>query len=270
MYICWININNTTYFFFLFKDSKPVAGIQLASTERSTSSTPSSQESCPAQPPSEALQTGDTTFQLKPANTEACPKQGTVNPSTKDFKAIISTTKEPSTTSLPFMEQPMEVTLYQPSGIDVVRSSFLEIAPKDPNKERNEDIFHMTLAETVKPSPSCTSENIGSTLNSKPKMSFPILSSEEKPFKTVVESLVEMVSSPSHSSSLARGTTLREPAQTQILSTLSDYSSLIPTTPLVPFTPKIGMGKPAITKRKFSPGRPRVKQVWSWAEGGRD
>lgn len=26
-------------------------------------------------------------------------------------------------------------------------------------------------------------------------------------------------------------------------------------------TPKIGMGKPAITKRKFSPGRPRSKQV---------
>ncbi|XP_049337977.1 histone-lysine N-methyltransferase 2C isoform X4 [Astyanax mexicanus] len=38
----------------------------------------------------------------------------------------------------------------------------------------------------------------------------------------------------------------------------------VPSTTFIPFTPKIGMGKPAITKRKFSPGRPRVKQgVWS-------
>lgn len=34
----------------------------------------------------------------------------------------------------------------------------------------------------------------------------------------------------------------------------------MPTT-YIPVTPKIGMGKPAITKRKFSPGRPRSKQV---------
>ncbi|XP_074171171.1 histone-lysine N-methyltransferase 2C isoform X6 [Rhinolophus sinicus] len=37
----------------------------------------------------------------------------------------------------------------------------------------------------------------------------------------------------------------------------------MPTT-YIPVTPKIGMGKPAITKRKFSPGRPRSKQgAWS-------
>ncbi|XP_028831976.1 histone-lysine N-methyltransferase 2C isoform X2 [Denticeps clupeoides] len=36
------------------------------------------------------------------------------------------------------------------------------------------------------------------------------------------------------------------------------------TTTFISVTPKIGMGKPAITKRKFSPGRPRVKQgAWS-------
>ena len=39
----------------------------------------------------------------------------------------------------------------------------------------------------------------------------------------------------------------------------SSVSLLSPT--IVPITLKIGMGKPAITKRKFSPGRPRVKQV---------
>ncbi|XP_069067217.1 histone-lysine N-methyltransferase 2C isoform X4 [Pleurodeles waltl] len=37
----------------------------------------------------------------------------------------------------------------------------------------------------------------------------------------------------------------------------------LPTT-YISFTPKIGMGKPAITKRKFSPGRPRSRQgTWS-------
>ncbi|XP_045077482.1 histone-lysine N-methyltransferase 2C [Coregonus clupeaformis] len=46
----------------------------------------------------------------------------------------------------------------------------------------------------------------------------------------------------------------------------SGYSASVPptTTTFFPLTPKIGMGKPAISKRKFSPGRPRVKQgAWS-------
>ncbi|XP_051738984.1 histone-lysine N-methyltransferase 2C isoform X6 [Ctenopharyngodon idella] len=42
------------------------------------------------------------------------------------------------------------------------------------------------------------------------------------------------------------------------------YSPSVSNTTFFPFTPKIGMGKPAISKRKFSPGRPRVKQgAWS-------
>lgn len=38
-------------------------------------------------------------------------------------------------------------------------------------------------------------------------------------------------------------------------------SSATLSTTYVALTPKIGMGKPAITKRKFSPGRPRSRQV---------
>lgn len=41
----------------------------------------------------------------------------------------------------------------------------------------------------------------------------------------------------------------------------SGYSPSVSNTTFFPLTPKIGMGKPAISKRKFSPGRPRVKQV---------
>lgn len=185
-----------------------------------------------------------------------------VNPSTKDFKAIISTTKEPGTASVPFTDQPMVVALPQPSNMDVVRGSFLETNPKELNSDRREGIFHRNLAETVKPSTS-TSEEMDTTPE-KPSMPFPSLSLEEKPLKTTVERLAEMVSSPSHSSPLARGTSPRELTQTQILTSMSDHSSVMPTTTLIAFTPKIGMGKPAITKRKFSPGRPRVKQVGTW------
>uniref|UniRef100_UPI00398F2E3E histone-lysine N-methyltransferase 2C n=1 Tax=Pristiophorus japonicus TaxID=55135 RepID=UPI00398F2E3E len=41
-------------------------------------------------------------------------------------------------------------------------------------------------------------------------------------------------------------------------------SSGIPASTFVPMVSKIGMGKPAITKRKFSPGRPRMRQgMWA-------
>lgn len=226
--------------------------------------TPSEEsESFPAELSVESQHTQDTTLQIKPAKTEACPVEGTASSSTKDFKAIITTTKETSTASVPFTDQPMEVSLSQPSKMDVVGAPFLETAPKELLKERGEGIFHRNLAETVKPSASGKSEEMYSMPESKPNLSISSLSSEEKPLKTSVERLAEMVSFPSHSSPLGRGTSPREPPQTQILPSLGDHSSVMPTT-LIPLTPKIGMGKPAITKRKFSPGRPRVKQVGTW------
>ncbi|KAJ8010664.1 hypothetical protein DPEC_G00077460, partial [Dallia pectoralis] len=57
------------------------------------------------------------------------------------------------------------------------------------------------------------------------------------------------------------GVQVQNPARSR-----SGYSASVPitTTTFIPLTPKIGMGKPAISKRKFSPGRPRVKQgAWS-------
>ncbi|XP_045906944.1 histone-lysine N-methyltransferase 2C isoform X6 [Micropterus dolomieu] len=243
-------------------ETKPAARAQLTSTESPSTAPSQESESFPVQLSMEALQAQDTTLQIKPAKTEACPEQGMANPSTKDFKAIISTTKEPSTASVPFSDQPMEVSLPQPSSMDVVRASFLETVPKELKKERSELIFHRNLAETVKPSASTTSEEMYTTPESKPDPSLSSLSSDENPLKTCVERLAEMVSSPSHSSPLVRGMSPRELAQ--ILPPLGDHSSVMPTTTLIPLTPKIGMGKPAITKRKFSPGRPRVKQgAWS-------
>lgn len=245
-------------------ETKPAARTQLASTEGPASPTTPSQEleSVSAQLSTEVLQTQDAALQIKPAKTEACSEQGMANPSTKDFKAIISATKEPSTASVPFTDQPMEVSLPQPLSADVARASFLETAPKELIKERREGVFHRNLAETVKPSASTTLEEMDTTPESKPNLSFPGLSLEEKTLKTSVEKLAEMVSSSSHSPPLLpRETSQREPPQNQILPSLGDHNSVMPTTTLIPLTPKIGMGKPAITKRKFSPGRPRVKQV---------
>ncbi|XP_010764649.1 histone-lysine N-methyltransferase 2C-like, partial [Notothenia coriiceps] len=243
------------------QETEPAARTPLTSSESPSSSQTPSQESFPALLSMEALQTQGATLQIKPAKTEACSEEGMADPSTKDFKAIISTTKEPSTASVPFTDQPMVVSLLQPSSMDVVRASFLESAPEELNKERTEGVFHM--AETVEPSASSTPEEMYTTLES--NLSFPGLPSEDKPLKTSVERLVEMVSSPCHSSPLARGTSPRELPHTQIVASMGDHSCVIPTTTtLIPLTPKIGMGKPAITKRKFSPGRPRVKQgAWS-------
>ncbi|XP_069504025.1 histone-lysine N-methyltransferase 2C isoform X7 [Ambystoma mexicanum] len=51
--------------------------------------------------------------------------------------------------------------------------------------------------------------------------------------------------------------------QSQTPPTFSFLNNNLPTTH-ISITPKIGMGKPAITKRKFSPGRPRSRQgTWS-------
>ncbi|KAM8849356.1 histone-lysine N-methyltransferase 2C isoform 1-T1 [Spinachia spinachia] len=243
-------------------ETEPAARVQLTTTENPASSATPSHESFSAQLAVEALQTQDAALQVKPAKTEACPEQGAADPSTKDFKAIILTTKEPSTASVPFTDQPMEVSLPQPSSLDGVRASLLETAPKELNKERTQGGFHRNLAETVTPSGSGTSLEMHVTTESKPNVSCPCLPAEEKPLKTSVERLAEMVSSPCHSSPLGRGTSPRE--LTQILPSLGDHTGVIPTTTLIPLTPKIGMGKPAITKRKFSPGRPRVKQgAWS-------
>ncbi|XP_029971030.1 histone-lysine N-methyltransferase 2C isoform X3 [Salarias fasciatus] len=261
-------------------ETQPAVRAAPGSPESPASSAAPFPEPFPAQPPTEALQTQDATSQIKPADSEAGPQQGTAAPSTKDLMAIISTTKEPSTASVPFTDQPTESPLPQPSSADVVRVSFLETAPAELNQERTEGIFHRNLAETVKPSAAGTSEDMDTTPETQPNLSFSSSSSEEKPLKTSVERLAEMVSSSSSSSTssssssssypspLARALPPRDPPLAQILPSLSSSSSsgssVVPTTTLIPFTPKIGMGKPAITKRKFSPGRPRVKQgAWS-------
>ncbi|XP_028327720.1 histone-lysine N-methyltransferase 2C isoform X3 [Gouania willdenowi] len=145
-------------------------------------------------------------------------------PSTKDLTAIISSTKDLSTASALFTEQPMEGSL-------------------DPSPHLTKDLaIERGLSETFRAEK--TDVPPSSRPSTQPSLALSCFSSSENS----VERLEEMVSSSLMESSL----TLSNP-----------HSSIAPPT-LISFTPKIGMGKPAISKRKFSPGRPRVKQgAWS-------
>lgn len=232
--------------------------------ERSTSSVAPMQEPepVPVEPSLESLRAQDATSVIKPAKTEDCSAEGLVTFSTKDSKAISPTTKEPSTTSVPYTEQPMEVSLSKPLKNNEVGGSFMESVQKEFLKEKGEGILYRNLSESVKPLGTCKLEEKSAVQDIKASLSLSNQSSEETPLKTSVERLAEMISFPCHSP-LGRGATPRELLQTQSRPSLGDHSSAVPTTTLIPLPPKIGMGKPAITKRKFSPGRPRVKQVGS-------
>uniref|UniRef100_A0A8C9VI72 Histone-lysine N-methyltransferase 2C n=1 Tax=Scleropages formosus TaxID=113540 RepID=A0A8C9VI72_SCLFO len=58
-------------------------------------------------------------------------------------------------------------------------------------------------------------------------------------------------------------TSPRELTPNQIPTAAQEHGSSVPSSTFISMTPKIGMGKPAISKRKFSPGRPKAKQVGS-------
>ncbi|KAF0028650.1 hypothetical protein F2P81_019737 [Scophthalmus maximus] len=97
----------------------------------------------------------------------------------------------------------------------------------------------------------------GRTLRSPPCSSRPLddlsLRLRQSPFST--EASPE--TSPSRAPLTPPSPPLRSPPSARESPPLSKAPSIT----VLPLTPKIGMGKPAITKRKFSPGRARVKQA---------
>ncbi|XP_056148692.1 histone-lysine N-methyltransferase 2C [Lampris incognitus] len=206
----------------------------------------------------------DNMLTTKPAKAETCPEKDMVTPSTKDIKAIIST-KEPSTAEIAVADEPMEVAPSKPVDMDEIGAVSRETAPKELCKEKQEGHVHTNLTEAVDSSRSSALKEMETTPESKPNLSLLSPSSDEKPHKVSLDRIAEIAVSPTHFSPLALGNSPREPPQTHTVLSLGDHSSMMPTTTtLIPLTPKIGMGKPAISKRKFSPGRPRVKQgAWS-------
>ncbi|KAM6948736.1 histone-lysine N-methyltransferase 2C [Aplochiton taeniatus] len=250
-------------------ETTPAMVTQLPSTEDPTraGSAKSEEGLEPSQPgllSVEPPQTPEPPGPTQPAETEPQVEEGTVKPSTKDVKAMISPTKEHMTASVTVKDEPMETSPYQPSEAEQVEAVALATAPKSEGSSR-EDHDDSNQAESGEcagvrgPEEMDTSPEVKSHLT--PLHSPP---SEEKPPKASLDRLAEMAASPAHSSQSASGASPKELSQTNPLPPSVDYGSVVPSTTLIPLTPKIGMGKPAITKRKFSPGRPRVKQgAWS-------
>ncbi|CAB1317424.1 unnamed protein product, partial [Coregonus sp. 'balchen'] len=244
---------------------QPAGETQVPSTEspespRLTKQDPEKQP-LPAKVSREPEQPQDITTGLtKPVKTKPSSENRAVKPSTEDIMTPPTTTKEPSTVSVIIKEEPMEVSASDNSGVEQVEGpSSLETAVKA-RRERKGKCMSGVLAGGVLAG-ACALEEMDTTpeTESKPNLSHLSPPIEEKPYKTSMERLAEMAASPTHSSPRTMGPSPREPPH-HTHPTLGEHSSSVPSTTLIPLTPKIGMGKPAISKRKFSPGRPRVKQ----------
>ncbi|XP_055520077.1 histone-lysine N-methyltransferase 2C isoform X6 [Leucoraja erinacea] len=160
--------------------------------------------------------------------------------------------------------EPMEISATEVSnnGLpqeDVLTKELPEIVPVDNvaqrSEERNSQVFLSSNVFEAEETPS----EYTSELNS------PI---ENKAVKGFVETDNNYVNS-SRSSSVSPSSVtvsvgLTPMTNVSCTSAPTTFGSRIPAPAFVPLVPKIGMGKPAITKRKFSPGRPRMRQgIWA-------
>ncbi|MBN3308112.1 KMT2C methyltransferase, partial [Amia calva] len=121
---------------------------------------------------------------------------------------------------------------------------------------------HVDLAPaTVPASEACPPVEMNTTPASERSFSAPSSPAEDKAPKGSPQTPHSTATASSDSAKLAQspfsaGASPKEAPQ--------GHGGGVPSTTFIPVAPKIGMGKPAITKRKFSPGRPRVKQgAWS-------
>uniref|UniRef100_A0A674B1F8 Uncharacterized protein n=1 Tax=Salmo trutta TaxID=8032 RepID=A0A674B1F8_SALTR len=256
-------------------EMQPAAETHVPSTKgpespRLTKQEPEKQP-LPAQVSREPEQPQDIATGLtKPVKTEPSSENRALKPSTEDIMTMTpptTTTKEPSTASVIIKEEPMEVSASDNSGVEQVEGlSSLETAVKARRERKGEPMSEVLAGGALEGA--CALEEVDTTpeTESKPNLSHLSPPIEEKPYKTSMERLAEMAASPTHSSPRTMGPSPREPPL-HAHPAPGEHSSSVPSTTLILLTPKIGMGKPAISKRKFSPGRPRVKQVMHGAGG---
>ncbi|XP_032899967.1 histone-lysine N-methyltransferase 2C isoform X13 [Amblyraja radiata] len=160
--------------------------------------------------------------------------------------------------------EPMEISATEVSNNrlpqeDVLTKELPEIVPVNNvaqrSEERNSQVFLSSNVFEAEETPS----EYTSELNS------PI---ENKAVKGFVETDNNYANS-SRSSSVSPSSVtvsvgLTPMTNVSCTSAPTTFGSRIPAPAFVPLVPKIGMGKPAITKRKFSPGRPRMRQgIWA-------
>ncbi|XP_030629549.1 histone-lysine N-methyltransferase 2C [Chanos chanos] len=206
----------------------------------------------------EAEQAQRTPELLKHPDSKTPPSDEELKPCPEEQK-VPSQTKEPTAAS---EEEPMDVCpAEEVSGtIMETEASAAKTMPKVEEKGQSLDLVVQQRKESVV-SPSEEVDSIVDGGRSLAKLS--LLVEEKTTLKPSQCWQPEGSSSPAQSS-FNQGTSPKEPSQAQPSSTLGELNSNVPSATFIPLTPKIGMGKPAISKRKFSPGRPRVKHgAWS-------
>ncbi|XP_072110164.1 histone-lysine N-methyltransferase 2C isoform X1 [Mobula birostris] len=121
------------------------------------------------------------------------------------------------------------------------------------SEEKSSQVSHSSSVEAEETPSECTSE-----------LSSPNESKTEKAFGEVDNNYAGSTKSSISPSSVTVSLGLTPVTNVSHTSAPSTFGSGIPAPTFVPLVPKIGMGKPAITKRKFSPGRPRMRQgIWA-------
>uniref|UniRef100_A0A8C9RDT7 Histone-lysine N-methyltransferase 2C n=1 Tax=Scleropages formosus TaxID=113540 RepID=A0A8C9RDT7_SCLFO len=161
-------------------------------------------------------------------------------------------------------EEPLEVLPLEHSRTDpTVEASPLGIRQEElAMKIAQVTSAHVVTAlAAIEPSPQATdadSADIDSAVTSKPTLDFSSPTEDRVP-KTSPAGPLE--SPPKQAGSPFSGrTSPRELTPNQIPTAAQEHGSSVPSSTFISMTPKIGMGKPAISKRKFSPGRPKAKQ----------
>ncbi len=178
-------------------------------------------------------------------------------PCLEEQKTNLSPTKEPTPACTSHEEEPMDVSFTEePSTMahGVTVEPEVSAAKTTPGVQSQEEMDVMVQQRDIIPE-RCTQEmdiTMDGGERCLAKLSSLVeerTSLQQPPFRQP-----EGLPSVGHGASQ-----LQLQAQTQAV--LGQAISNVPSSTFIPFTPKIGMGKPAISKRKFSPGRPRVKQV---------
>ncbi len=173
-------------------------------------------------------------------------------PCLEEQKTNLSPTKEPSPACSSHEEEPMEVSFMEEPSTKAPVEPEVSAANTTPGGQSQEETDVMVQQHDIIPESrtqemDITMEDDERCLAKLSSLVEERTSLQQPPFRQP-----EVLPSVGHGASQLQ-------AQTQAVS--GQAISNVPSSTFIPFPPKIGMGKPAISKRKFSPGRPRVKQV---------
>lgn len=176
-------------------------------------------------------------------------------PCLEEQKTNLSPTKEPTPACTSHEEEPMEVSFTEePSTMarGVTVEPEVSAAKTTPGVQSQEEMDVMVQQRNIIPESHTQEMDITMDGDERCLAKLSSLVEERTSLQQPPFRQPESLPSVGHGASQLQ-------AQTQAVS--GQAISNVPSSTFIPFTPKIGMGKPAISKRKFSPGRPRVKQV---------